>query len=145
MIKKFIVVGALGAAAFGIAAASASALPVQTSNNNEGHGRVQQSDAITATCQTDPIQFTYVSAPQDATTNTLNVYGIDQACYGSAVGAVAYDVHGTVLGTTNVDRLDGNGHPYPYNSGFGDFLTFPTPVSIQDIDHTIITISDGLQ
>lgn len=100
MLKKILIGGAVGASIFGIAAASASALP-EIAN----HGTVvQQSDDLTATC-TSGVEFTSVVKDQDLA--AVRVYQQDvKNCTDDFAQAVATLKDGTTKVYSDIVRLD---------------------------------------
>lgn len=99
MLKKILIGGAVGASVFGVAAASASALP-EIAN----HGTiVQQSDNLSATCTTG-VQFTSLVKDQDLT--GVRVYQQDVTnCTGDFAQAVATLKDGSKV-YSDIVRLD---------------------------------------
>lgn len=136
MLKKILLGGAVGASIFGIAAASASALP-----DIANHGTVvQQSDDLTATC-TSGVQFTSVVKGADLA--AVRVYQQDvKNCTDDFAQAVATLKNGNKA-YSDIVRLD--------NSGLDTYLPFAAGTaagtsaanSVQSIQLTIAAQIDN--
>lgn len=130
--RKLLVAGAGAAMAFGITAASASALNLGSSG---GGLVVQQSNAVRASCATGNVAVSLDVTGTQVLTATVQGAAI-QTCAGSEIQLVVYDGANHVLGWTDTPRIHADG---------GDLqLQFNNALDPQRIEATRVTIADNI-
>lgn len=158
MLKRIAVATAIGASMFGLAGVGASSLATGTNN-----GTVQQSNALTASCQTsinNPVDFSNIVDNQYVTSSRVFQQSIEPNCGGEMLQIALKMSNGTVvysnkvwIPTSNVtslsqeDFLTGNISPASVGYAvYGEDLypQFPQGVCAQKVESTVVTVADQI-
>lgn len=159
MLKRIAVATAIGASMFGLAGVGASSLATGTNN-----GTVQQSNALTASCQTsinNPVDFSNIVDNQYVTSSRVFQQSIEPNCGGEMLQIALKMSNGTVvysnkvwIPTSNVTTpqqeaflLGGSTNLSEFGYAvYGEDLypQFPQGVCAQKVESTVVTIADQI-
>lgn len=139
MIKKVLVTAALGATVFGVSAASASSLDV-FGPGAWGHGVAQQSNPISATCNTGKVEMALQVADakygSEVTGVNLAQQSISAACNGTQLQAALTLADGSTA-YSDTARV-------PNDNQLDILLPLPAGVKAQDVTNTVLTFADSI-
>lgn len=153
MLKRFAVAAAVGTTMFGLAGAGASML-----NTSGSATAVQQTNALSATCQSTAVNFSNVVTNQDATSAHVSQQSIEPGCSNEFLqvalkmdnGSIAYS-NKVWIPTSNVTSpgqeaflLNGSTALSTYGYAvYGEdlFPQFPAGVCATDVVSTVVTVA----
>lgn len=159
MLKRIAVATAIGASMFGLAGVGASSLATGTNN-----GTVQQSNALTASCQTsinNPVDFSNIVDNQYVTMARVFQQSIEPNCGGEMLqialklntGAIVYS-NKVWIPTSNVTTPQQEAFLLGGSINLSDFgyavygedlyPRFTTNVCATDVQSTVVTIADQI-
>ena len=130
----------VGSALLGVGFASASNLAT-AGGGSWFQGRVQQSAKVTATCDSDGVEFSYDVTPGVNRTQAVTLRGIDAKCANAGIAVETFLADGTSQVSNVLAHYNSDVNVAPYGA---PTLTFPNNMRLRDIVEPQLTIADAL-